>query len=616
MATIDEVKVAITADTKGLEKGITDSKKQIGELGTSAGGLGNAFAKMRDVMLGPVAVMKELGQAAYEAMQQFADAELSAVRLGKAVENNPLMSGGAADRLADFSDELQKTTLFEGDATKAIVSNLAAMGMSEDQIKKLVKVAMDYASATGDSLDSAVTKLNATLQGSAGQLGRQNAAIRSLTEEELKNGKAIDILAKQYEGFAEKVGTTTTGRLTILKAKWGDFIEGIGESIATTFVSLDALMSGDKVTGLAMTLKSYQDAVTGAALGTSAVISKTMILGRSVEENAALFKKMAVEAKASLSDMASYYEMAKGKTDPASKAIILAFKDAAATAAAMKSASDSAGKAVAELGKKATTTAAAVAEITNAGKGLDTTLQPLKLSDDEIKKLQDAQRAIAEMAGSYVNMADAEIALSNAEKSLPEPNAMVEGLNSVTDAIDEEANSVDYLAESFDNLAQSAQAALMGGVTDLFHAMDVAGSNMGDIWGAAAQSFEEFMVRFIDNLPALLLQAGLQLIGVGQWSIGLAMIAAAGGVALVDALTTSDAEQRVYGTGKYSKPEAAPTTGASKDMSATSTPSEDTGSYSGVAGTTVNIYGVRDTSPAALRREMDAAGRQLAFMTA
>jgi hypothetical protein len=74
------------------------------------------------------------------------------------------------------------------------------------------------------------------------------------------------------------------------------------------------------------------------------------------------------------------------------------------------------------------------------------------------------------------------------------------------------------------------------------HALDVAHA-VG--WEEAAQGFDEYMVRLVDQLPMMLLTAGLQVIGV-NFPVGLALIVASGLVALVDAATTSAAEQAAY----------------------------------------------------------------------
>ena len=90
---------------------------------------------------------------------------------------------------------------------------------------KIMSVAMDM-SATGTmSLDTAITQLNATLNGNIGRLGQQNAELKGLTEEELKSGKAVEILGEKFKGLAQST-LDTSKQLKNIK---GDFKEAIGE---------------------------------------------------------------------------------------------------------------------------------------------------------------------------------------------------------------------------------------------------------------------------------------------------------------------------------------------------------------------------------------------------
>jgi len=64
----------------------------------------------------------------------------------------------------------------------------------------------------------------------AGSLGRQIDEIKDLTDEQLKNGEAIDLLAEKYKGFAQEAIDSDIQA----KNAFGDFMEAIG-SIANPF---------------------------------------------------------------------------------------------------------------------------------------------------------------------------------------------------------------------------------------------------------------------------------------------------------------------------------------------------------------------------------------------
>ena len=107
-----------------------------------------------------------------------------------------------------------------------MMTKLIASGRSEAEAMKIMQTAVDMASTGTVSLDTAVTQLNQTLNGSAGRLAQQNAELKGLTEEELKSGKAVDILASKYNGMATKSIDSTKQ----LKNAMGDLKETLGSS--------------------------------------------------------------------------------------------------------------------------------------------------------------------------------------------------------------------------------------------------------------------------------------------------------------------------------------------------------------------------------------------------
>jgi hypothetical protein len=104
------------------------------------------------------------------------------------------------------------------------MSQLAAAGRNEETIIKIMKAAADMAAVTGEDIATAAQKLNATLNGNAGMLGRQIESINNLTKEELEAGKAIELVAQQYNGSAAEMADQTVQ----LQNSWGDFKENIG----------------------------------------------------------------------------------------------------------------------------------------------------------------------------------------------------------------------------------------------------------------------------------------------------------------------------------------------------------------------------------------------------
>ncbi len=193
-------------------------------LGKNIPAITKSFAGLTAVIGTEVAVLNKLIKSVTQYSDVYRVQFQSELQLTAAVKNNPLVNGAAVDGLKSFASEMQKVSNYGDEQLLPMMSQLIASGRTEAETQKIIKAAIDL-SATGTmSLETAVQQLNATLNGNIGRLGMQNAELKDLTKEELSNGKAIDILAKKYEGLG-KAGINTSTQLKNLK---GDFQEAIG----------------------------------------------------------------------------------------------------------------------------------------------------------------------------------------------------------------------------------------------------------------------------------------------------------------------------------------------------------------------------------------------------
>jgi hypothetical protein len=264
----EEIVILVKAET---DKAIADLKRTE----TQTDKTSTAFSTMGKLLAGGaiIAGIKKLADASIQLYNEFGDAELSAIKLGAAVKNAGQLSSGAESRLSDLAQELQNISIFEGDATTAIIANLAAMGRSEDQINSIIEAAADLASATGQDLESAVSQLNATLNGTAGILGRQNGAVRALTKEELIAGRGIEVVAAQYKGFSQQVGDSAAGAVLKFKNQMGDLKENMGEQVSIFMKpAIEAFTKLlQKANESAAGIKAFQAALAGEKVEGSAI---------------------------------------------------------------------------------------------------------------------------------------------------------------------------------------------------------------------------------------------------------------------------------------------------------------------------------------------------------
>ena len=170
-----------------------------------------------------------------EANEAYKVQEKAEKALSKAAENNPYLNGEGVERLKNFAGEIQKVSNYGDEATIDIMAQLAATGRSEAEIMKIMAAAADYAAAKHIDLKTAAETLNSTYSGMAGTMGRQIAEIKDLTDEQLKNGDAIDLIAKKYKGFAADAVDSGTQA----KNAFGDFMESVGKMANPMFEGLN-----------------------------------------------------------------------------------------------------------------------------------------------------------------------------------------------------------------------------------------------------------------------------------------------------------------------------------------------------------------------------------------
>lgn len=233
-----EVKIDTKLDNSGLDKGLKDMKNKLDGAGKTidAGAKkGKGFAdNLKAISTGAVAAAGTVAgvavavkktvdalndcAAAYRVQQNAEEA------LQVAAKNNPYLDDESVYNLRNFASELQSLSEIGDEVSLQVMSQLAATGRNEEQIMSIMSAAADMAAVTGNSIQNVALQLNKTYSGIAGELGEANGAIRALSKEELENGRAIELVAKQYKGVA----AATADVEVQLSNAWGDFKENIG----------------------------------------------------------------------------------------------------------------------------------------------------------------------------------------------------------------------------------------------------------------------------------------------------------------------------------------------------------------------------------------------------
>lgn len=242
MADDYSINAKITADASGFKKGIKDAQNASQSFSKSVSGMIQGLGKSGLVgALGAVGlatggvtavlgVAKKAIQAVSKTVAECSEAYRkqyqAEIALETAVNNSPYVDGSATRALKSFASEMQSISNLGDEEILPMMTKLIASGRSQAETMDIIRVATDMSADGTISFETAVNQLNLTLNGNIGRLGMQNAELKELTDEELKNGKAVEILGNKYKGLASATADTSKQ----LKNAIGDLKEAVGKT--------------------------------------------------------------------------------------------------------------------------------------------------------------------------------------------------------------------------------------------------------------------------------------------------------------------------------------------------------------------------------------------------
>jgi len=215
-------------ETEKATESTSELTKKINDLGKT---IIAAFAVERIIAFGE------------ESVKAFAEAEQNALKLKNAVGTN----GGLTDdfnRLLKQSGDLQGITIFSDDQIQSLQIAALQFGLSADEVEKLTPKIIDFASATGQDLNSAFGLIVAGANGATRGLRQYGISIDEGQTKQQNYIQIVDQWTNKINGQAEAIGNTTGGTLTKLSNAWDDLKESIGGAIAPAVIGLSNLAKG------------------------------------------------------------------------------------------------------------------------------------------------------------------------------------------------------------------------------------------------------------------------------------------------------------------------------------------------------------------------------------
>jgi hypothetical protein len=221
----EQAKLVKELDTKikAVDRTVGEHQKNVGNYSSAMDGLKGSWMKIMAVWTAATVALGSIIALFKKGIESAMEDERANRKLTLALNGNV----EAAQRFLRMKEMLMKQTMFSEDEIMQLINFGLAMGRSEKQTRELVTAAISLSNATGGLIDvsTAMNQLNATYQGDLGRLKRYTG---ELTEEQLRNGEAIDVVNQKYQKFLTEGVDTTEGKVKMMKQWWSEAWEDIG----------------------------------------------------------------------------------------------------------------------------------------------------------------------------------------------------------------------------------------------------------------------------------------------------------------------------------------------------------------------------------------------------
>lgn len=266
---------------KQKQQALKQAKESLKEFGLEAKRTGVQLLEMYEnvtvIIAGLTALTAGITNFVKSSVDSFSRQELAIAKLKNGLSS--LGKEGALVKLTAQAEQLQKTTIYSDEDIINAQSFLAIQGRLPDEIEKVIRAAIELSSVTGEDLYESVRKLDATYEGNIGRLGKLDEGFKKLSDEELRNGGAVDLVLQKYTGLGDAIGNTLTGKVKRFENAWDDLKESLGEGVVNTITNqmtmFDAVMgkSEESTTSLKIAFEGF-GLVVASTLGSLVLLIK------------------------------------------------------------------------------------------------------------------------------------------------------------------------------------------------------------------------------------------------------------------------------------------------------------------------------------------------------
>jgi phage-related protein len=269
--------VTYTINGKHDDKGIRDATAALE-------GLKKAVQTINGIIGGFIAtkVFSEVKKAIDESTEAFGRQQRALSNLTLAVSKNARLTEDSLRNIISYTGKLQSSSIFGDEALQEQAAFLSTLGLTEEQIRNTLNAAVELSSAGIGSLESNISNLGKTFNGVSGSLRKIIPEFGDLTVEQLKSGEAIDLINRNYAGFAKNLADNTfEGKMTQVNNIIGDIKEKIGQVAGNVKVNLFEKFK-PHLESLNAWLDDHIDTITAFVVNLPGILSRTFELIKSI----------------------------------------------------------------------------------------------------------------------------------------------------------------------------------------------------------------------------------------------------------------------------------------------------------------------------------------------
>lgn len=271
--TTEDLLISLQVDSKNASKALEDIKGQLKDLNAvsksnqnenkktseSVSGLGFAFVKLDSAIALATKAFNAFAAPIGRALDEANKASTAFDKFSTSMQffgGNELAA--AANNLNKLSDSMEAISGVDGDALLDLAGRGAALGLTNDELEKLMTGATDLAALMGGDVSQAGEALLNSINGQTKAIGKYVPEVLNLKNGQLEAGAAIELTANKLAGLGKAFGETAQGVQNRFDAVIGKTFEKLGDVINESFGLLNAKKASIKF--LEDLIKQIEDA--------------------------------------------------------------------------------------------------------------------------------------------------------------------------------------------------------------------------------------------------------------------------------------------------------------------------------------------------------------------